>query len=387
MALQIVEANERTYTVAMDEPIPVSRRLWAAVQTRVVDELTGAPPRTTIRLATSSPGFAARVGPDGLVGLLAIPDTVFPHLDAQSYSIPFDVYGDGYIPRHEVATLPPNPLFPAEFVPFVFAADLALHRVPVRITVNVRRRNGGALQPVAGADVEVTGVWTVLVPAAAEPPPDPATIVSLDPPLYAHRSTASGQLRPRAVVPVLGEDKALLEYAHAGDTTLQISDWINLNPGDLLLLDTDPAIQEYATIDAIEPVGAADLPAAVTLTHSLAYAHRTGRRAQRVVPQAPGPARAFDRDAIPGDTCVFLANTAGLAGVDVVEVFGGPAPAEFHRIDLFVGNTDADGRCRLPLLSRVAKLEVSASEGVTSGTVEYIPDYTLRENHLSLELT
>lgn len=388
MPTQIVNTGARTYTVAMEEAVPPARRLWAVVQARVLDELTGAPPLGSVRIHTSKQGFSPRVASGGLVGLLAVPDIVFPQLDVQSYDVPFSISADGFVPRHEEAVLPADPQYPDVFVPFVLPDDVALRREPVAISGRVLRRSSGVLAPVAGASVEVTGVWQVLVPAASEPPSDAAALVSLEPPMYAHRTVATGQLQRREVTPVIGEDKTLTAWCAAGDDRIELSDWINLSSGNLLLIDSDPAVQEFGEIDTIDPIGAPDLPATVTLTHRLAFSHRPSRPVRRVTPQVPGPVRSFSRDALAGDTCVFLDSLTSLGGVEVVEIQGGGAPPEYHRVHLFNDVSDSDGRYRLPLLGRVAKLELEANEGATSsGTVEFIPDYQRRENQFDIELS
>lgn len=388
MPTQIISTSARTYTIAPEEAVPPSRRLWAVVQARVIDELTGAPPVGSVRIHTSRRGFSPRVASGGLVGLLAIPDIVFPQLDSQGYDVPFSVFVDGFVPRHEEANVPADLQYPGIFEPFVLPVDLALRREPIAITGRVLRRTAGVLTPVAGASVEVTGVWQVLVPAAAEPPSDAAFLASLEPPLYAPRTAATGQLQRREVTPVAGEDKVLTAWCAAGDDRIELSDWINLNSGDLLLIDSDEAIQEFGTIDTIDSVGAPDLPATITLEHGLAFSHRPSRRVRRVTLQVPGPARAFTRDALAGDTCVFLDSLSSLGGVEVVEISGGGPAPEYHRVHLFNDVSDADGRYRLPLLSRVAKLELEANEGATSsGTVEFVPDYQRRENQFDIELS
>ncbi len=264
---------------------------------------------------------------------------------------------------------------------------VALRREPVMVIGRTIRRNAGGVTPAAGAAVTLAGIWRELVPAAIEPPAASPDLVSLQPPLYADRSAATGQLRRREMTPVMGEDKDLLVGVDAGARRLSLSDHVNLSSGDVVLVDSDPAVQEYVTIDTITPVGAAEQPATVALTHPLAYAHRRGRRVRRMNPQPPGPNRAFSDDATTGDTCVFLNSLTGLSGVGVVEVHGG-ASAEYHRLGHFTAVSDGDGRFRLPLLSRVAKMEVQATEGPdSSGPVPFIPHYPVRENHLELELS
>ncbi len=262
------------------------------------------------------------------------------------------------------------PVVVARLTPFDPASivddrTVGLHRPPTVIEGQTFRRHNGGAEPVP-ALVEVTGLWRHLVPAAQEGPPDQPFVVSLTPPLYFARTQGIAQLQPVTVLDVLGDDKALLDWTHAGEDQLRLSNTLNLHLGTTLLIDTDPERQEYVTIAEVPP--GASVASTVTLTHPLAHTHRPETRVRPVLLLPPGPPRTFDDDAIAGDTCVFLDDTAGLEAPNlVVEVVGGaapdgtPLPNELHWLGFFRTTSDAEGRYRLPPLSRVAQLQLRAT--------------------------
>jgi hypothetical protein len=389
MSTRVVEVGRLRHTVAMEDPVPFGRSFWAVVRGRAIDELTGAAPRVPVRITTRAPGLTPRSAEGGLVGLLGYPAEVFPALAAQGYTVEFTLHADGYLALSGAAALPQDPQFPARFTP-ADLGDLPLHREPVILAGRVLRRVAGARTPVAGATVEVTAIWPVLPPADGSVAPLSPNLVSLRPPLHFARAAGAGptagRLRRREMTPVAGEDKELLDEAAAGATRLRVSDRVGLAAGSILLLDTDPSIEELVVIDTLDTRAAAALPTEVRLTHPLAYRHRRGARVRRVTPQAPSTFRQFARDAIAGDRCVFLDSLAALTAAQVVEVAGGAEPAEFHWMGRFVATSDAEGRFRFPPLCRVAQLTLQARAGAdTTDPIEFAPDYTRRENRLDIE--
>ncbi|HEX2093624.1 MAG TPA: hypothetical protein VHG28_14555 [Longimicrobiaceae bacterium] len=383
MGTRVVVIGDQRYTLSTDEPPAPGRAAWAAVQARGVDELTGEAPRVPVRISTPVAGLSPRAAAGGLVALSGIPSEVFPKLNVQGYTVPFSVSADGYLPVPGTAAVPLDAQFPDRFVP-VRLPDVALHREPVWISGQVTEGTNGGSVPVAGATVEVTEIWPVLPPADGSVPPEAPSLVSLHPPLYTARPAAAGRLRRRNVTEVAGQDKSTLADADPGATGLDVSDRVGLAVGSHLLIDTDPAIQELATVTALDPADGSSLPAQLVFAHPLAFRHRRGSRVRRVTLQPPGAQKPFARPALAGDTCVYLNNLTGLAAAQVVEVSGGGPAAEFHRLGRFTVLTDAQGRYRFPPLARAAQLTVRATGGGDTREVTFVPDYTRRENRLDI---
>jgi len=68
MTRQVVNVNGRDYLFSPDDGMPVALRSWAMVKARVVDEITGRPPRGDVRLSVTQRRLVAKVASDGLLG-------------------------------------------------------------------------------------------------------------------------------------------------------------------------------------------------------------------------------------------------------------------------------------------------------------------------------
>lgn len=453
MPRRTVGVGDRSYLFSPDDPMPLSGRTWALVQARVVDEMTGEPPRSRITILARERGLVPRVASDGLVGLVGIPRHLFPALATQDYTVHLTVQAEGYLPRrgalivtngrrtlappapvagdstitlsssaglsigqtllvgpagpnqdtvvtlsfgpgaNQVTVTPTlshphaatDPVVPSDFTP-VILGDLAMHREPVVIRGRTVKANGNTTAPVPGASVKVTGIWRTAPPATLSVPADPPNLVSLRSPLSVNRTAAAGRLRPEDLQPILGDDKVLLDDIAPGGNVVRISNSQNLGGGTILWIDAnDPDISEYLAIHSIDGGSSATQPARVRLDLPLAHPHRRNAVVRRTSPPTLGAQKQFAQAAIAGDTCIFLNDITGLNVVNEVQVTGGPNPAEYHSRRLFSVISDSQGFYRLPPLSRVAQVEITAEKPPTLPPIkrEFRPDYTGRENDLN----
>jgi hypothetical protein len=371
MSRRTVVVKDLSYVISPDDPVTLGDRFWAVLEVRLLDEINGRPVRGDMDIQTDYRGLSPKVSVDGLVGLVGRPREVFPALNpldpnAQTYDVEFTVSATRYLPITRRVTIPMIPNFPNVFTPTLI--DVELHRQPIVILGRTVEIVGNNTSPLAGVDVSVIGIWPTLPPAnVALPPADPPNFVSVRPPLNRARSIATGQLRRREMVLVAGQDKHLMDNIAPGETTLRLSDGINLNATDILAIDPlDPDRVEFLTIQIIAPSTTPTALTRVTLTHPVAQEHRRDALLQRALPQAPGVSNSLSRDAQAGDVCVFLNSMTNLGAATVVEV-SGPlgAPVEYHQVSRFATTSDADGYFRLPLLSRVAQLDLQADDGGT----------------------
>ena len=388
VAREVFDLGEgQLVNISPDDAPLLGNRWWAVTTMRVVDEMTGAPPRVPLTVTVTPPraGFTPRAADDGLVGLVAIPQHVFPALNAQAYDVSYTVAARRYVEQQVTADFLQDVTFPNTFTP-VPLADLGLHRAPVTVSGRTVLLNGGPPTPIAGATIRVTGIWRTPPPATAAVPADPPNVVSLHPPLYRPRSAAAGQLQVLTLTPVANEDKRLVEAAAAGVTTLRLSDRVNLAVGNVLAVEADDVDRlEYMEIQAINGGSTPDQAATVTLLHPLAFGHPREVVVRRMTAGVPGVARAITVDAIDGDSCLFLNNLNGMATANQVRIFGG-GPPEIHRVRLFRATSNAGGYYRLPPLSRVAQLEITATSAPRQATVIFAPDYSQDGNVLNLGL-
>lgn len=101
-----IQAQGREYLIASDAPMPLSGRIWAIVQARLINDVTSEPVRSHIQLKSDIEGCMPRISRDGLVGLAGVPSRVFPVLAGKSFVMTVDVIADGYLPRTLTVSIP-----------------------------------------------------------------------------------------------------------------------------------------------------------------------------------------------------------------------------------------------------------------------------------------
>src|SRR5262249_14962047 len=160
---------------------------------RLIDELTGGAPAGPSAIKTSMRGVFTRVRPDGTGGVVGIPRDVFPKLNSQPYSVPLSIVSEGYVTQQLDVPVAQDLGFPGTFSP-PGLVDVLLHREPTVIKGRTIRMNGTSSVAIPGATVSITGIWRTPPPANTSIPASAPNIVSLRPPLYAERDTATGRL-------------------------------------------------------------------------------------------------------------------------------------------------------------------------------------------------
>lgn len=391
MSRRIVTDQQRQYLFSPDdEPAPGSRT-WAILRVWLVDELTGQTPRGAVTLRSSLSGVIPRIAEDGLVGLVGVPQQVFPDLRNQGYEVPVVVEADGYLAHEKVISIAAEPAFPAVFTTAL--ESLSLHRKPVTISGRVVHKNSVGTVPTKGATVEVVEISRQIKPSPVLIPYQATNLVSLTPPLFYARPMATGTIEGRNY----SDDKRLIAETRPGDGQIVVHDGKNLNAGDELLIDAlQPDLREQRTISAISGGTNQGEPATLTLDAPVAHPHAKYSLVLKINPGLPWQSKPFDDDALPGDVCVFLADLTGIGAPGYAEVSGGlspggtPLPDETHGVERFSVVSDGAGYYRLPPLNRVAQLRLHAEANV-NGTlfeadVEFRPDYTQQRNQLDLIL-
>ncbi len=363
MNRRTIQSNNRLYTYSPDNPVPLGRRIWGVISVLLMDEITELQPSGTPFISTTYKGLDPRVAQEsGLVGLVGIPVRVFPNLMNQDYTVDFTVGAEGYIPRKGKTSVPQNASFPDTFTPALLL-ELDLHRPAVAIRGRTVKVAGKSTQALPGATVQLTGFWPTI--ASTSGTPQPVNMLALRPPLYFDRSTLNSTINGWAITPVPGDDKMLLADAPAGSDSFRLSDALNILNTDLLIVDDgDPERTEYMLIVSGSITGAAaqGQPTTIRLTHSLAYTHRAGATVRRaILPSTAGFTKSFDRDALTGDSVVFLNNLTNVVAAEIVEVTDGSQPREFHHLRTYSVTSDGSGYFQLPPVSRVAQVRLEAT--------------------------
>lgn len=387
MSRRVIEHAGEHHTVAFsdDEPVAVGRRLQAALRGLVQDEITGDPPRG-LDLETTRVGMTGHTALGGRVGVLCVPDRVFPQ-DAAEWpvTVPVEITAPRYLPIVRDVDVAHTAGFPDDFTPHELGT-IAMHRVAFLTEGRVTRVAAGEREPVVGATVSVQEVWPEHPDPTGPGNGDDPDLLSLRPPLAQTLAAAAGRVRSVALALAI-DAQELTVGASAGDDRIMLSDRVGLVVGDQLAVSVgDPDREEILEIAEIEGAVLEERPAAVTLTRALTYPHAIRTPVRRVTIGAMGADNQISRETIPGDECVFLATMADLPAA-YVAIDAGADPVHYHAVLPTAVVTDDDGRFRLPSLSRLARVRVHADDGAgDTDSVVMTPDYENGVQYVDLTL-
>jgi hypothetical protein len=380
MTRSSVVANRRLYTVSGLAPRARGQIFQAVVMAQLVDGLTGAPVEGG-RASTSFPGLHPRTAHSGFVGLAGDPTRALPEL--RTILTPYDVdvvfEADGYAARHEVATFAQQPGFPGSFA----AEDLGvlrMRREPVVVRVGTYELDAMNRPVPVASTARVTGHWGALDDLGSAAATTPLLAVTTG--LSARRPSGASVDVPTLNLPA-EPSRTLTSPVSAGAGHLAVSNTGALVAGDLIGLDlADPDRAEWCEVVAVH--GPADLlsPTVVELRFPLSRSHRDGAPADRIVaPPAAPPVALLTDDALEGDRT--LAVSTAVAPGQVVRVSGGGAAPEYRTTDVYEVGTNADGFGRLPAITGLAAVVVTAVSGAVVATARV----TLTQPTAAVDLT
>lgn len=365
-------------------PRPGGRVWQAIVLLQAFDELTDHPVQAPLTITTQTGGLAGRAATDGVGGLVGVPIRAFPDL-AAARTVDVRVEAPGYLPWTGSATVPAQATFPDSFsgVPL---GRIDLHRAPVTLEVHTFKLSAtGAPVPAGGADVQVTGVWRTV--ADLTQPAAPAPLLAI--PLGATQPWPVGTgIDSVSLVPVAEPTRVLAASAAPGDRTVSVSRAGDLSAGDLIGIDlADPDRRGYLTVQSLSAAGDQDSPVDLTLSGPVRIAHAAGVSVRRITAPPPSPADTTTTEpAAIGDPTVFVGTTAPFASVEWVRAAGASMLDEYLDSHLYRATSTADGTARLPPISRVAAVEITAVQGGSTATVRVTPDYPTPVNTVALTL-
>ncbi len=98
MARRQIQVAGQMRWVADDDAVAPELGWWAVLRTRVIDEITEAPPRVPPRLRSDTPRCLPRIGEDGVCGLVARPRDVSTAL-VQPGALRATIEVEGYLPQ------------------------------------------------------------------------------------------------------------------------------------------------------------------------------------------------------------------------------------------------------------------------------------------------
>lgn len=357
----------------------------AIVVLEAVDELTGRPVRSPAVVSSSNPALSGGRGEGGVAGLAGVPARVLPALDSQPYSMDITVAVEGFVPLTRTVDFAIQAGFPASFA----AADLGaveLHRRPVTLEITTLALDAANRpQVLSGADVRITRLWRHVADVGG--PGVPTPMIGL--PLGVSQPWPAGTaLDSVSLLPAPEPVRRLARGTAPGDLVMAVDRLGALVAGDLVGLDlADTDRREYVPLTAV--LGSVD-PASPTSVESavpVRAAHATASTARRV-PAPPGgpPDATLTEPGEPGDTTIFVDTVAPFAEEEILRASAASIADEFVDAHLYRGTSSAAGFMRMPPLSRVAAVELTATRGALAATVLISPDYLSPTNSVALTL-
>jgi hypothetical protein len=291
-------------TIADDDPLDDALQAWAVLRARVLDELTGEPPRVPVHVRSTLPKASARVAAGGLFGLIARPNDVAGALQTPGAMVA-RLEAPGFLPRDltpaidaarrslvapaapgdgVLAVTPPDPLPPAPAQRAQFRAGRGVLLARAAAAAPDQFTRVSAAVPAVAADVPLRDPVVLARPAGHAAAGVP--IVLGEQPLHRARALV---VRGRVQRVVPGPQPTLAPAPGAG-------------VGIVGYWRSYPAAQNSPplTVDfcAIEP--------------PLARAHAPGEAVAGVTPVA-GAARQLRAVAQPGSRSLLVHPHAGLA--------------------------------------------------------------------------
>lgn len=379
MSREVIDTPVMRYTVAPDAYATRRRSMSAIVQARLIDELTGQPVTTCVRLWPAGAGFTVaasrsvqpRIAAGGLIALVGMPSNVVADVAGPPAEFGMTVEADGYIPVTKTSLFNPSASLPDDFVAFDLG-DIALHRTSVTLAGRVTQRSAiGVLQPVSGASVTVVGIWHSPLPATGTVPPQPADVVSLRTQLYANRTSGADTVQSCTVVPTAAPTARLVRAAAIGDRVLHVTDRIGLVPNATVAVNPSSDRAEFVVISSVDTTHPDIVAGTITLQHPLQRTHSAELSVALCTVSVSGAAEAFAVDAIVGDSLLLLGGVAGLAMPSFVEV-AGTGVREYHAAELLDTTSDANGFYRLPGIHRLVQTRIRVTSGASAPLLENV---------------
>jgi hypothetical protein len=433
--------------VVVSPDAPPSQAIWAVAMLRPVDEMTGGPPATPVRVAVEEAGVTARLGEDGRVGLVVQPSTRFPHRP-MPLALHVWIRAERFLPRRvavpivRVLAAPANlgdtvltlddargvaagqgwwlgtgsaaelvrvtapgpgpthvtvaPItgtfvvtdpFAPDDITMVDLGDLPLHREPVtlagRVLVFVPATQ--TWQPPTSGTLDITFIWRLVADSPTDSKKEALQLVAIAPGLYDDRRATADTLQPVTLTPVAADVKTLLVPVVPGTARIRVSNALGAAPGGLLRLDMDhPDVAETSLISAVTPDGVPAEPARIDVSPALTLDHRSGVTVQHVTAANTLTAKALAWDGLRGDPVIGLSDLA-FGGTPSIARLAGSAPDEYQRVALFHATTDADGYFSFPPLTRVAKARVKVTVPAhPPQDVDVLPDYAYAQHRIDV---
>jgi hypothetical protein len=339
-----VDANSQVFTVVDD----FTTNYWAVITGEATDEIFG---------TLAAPGFAVEISradlgtkalDNGLYAITGYPGQSFPQLSTTAYTVNYVLSAPGFRDLPITANIPVDAIFP------VAAPAAPMRRLPVRIQGRVV--SSTTRLPIAGASI-------LSIDPAAPPAVHDSALRS---PLYfAH---ANGTAVQAVTIAVIGS-AALSTSVTGGDQVLNLSARTGLAANSIVRLTNSAGVLlEYGVVDHLGP-GAASAAGQVFLRNALNRSYPVaGTAVDFVDATAAGAAATLSADADAGDGVLLASQLFSTT----VAIETGTALAELHEVGAV---SDSDGYYGLDGMGRVQELFLQATQGASTGTVDWFVEY------------
>lgn len=386
MARTLVVHDGTSTVVNFDDPRRKGDVFQSLVMAQLVDELTAEPIDRPIQIEHDVPHARPKSAAFGVCGVVGVPRQSFPNLAVQPYAIALRFEVAGYEPVDIGHTFAADPSFPDTFAD-ANLLQIGLRRTPIVLTgrtVALDAQNRP--QPVPGTQVRVTGIWRTVPdidPVAG--PALGAQFLSLTPALAADRS--AGDLTIATLTPA-GAPTALAVSAAPGATLIDVQTPAGIVAGDVVRIGGfDPERVEHVAVAQVLARNDVSSPGQLRLAHPLQTGHSGGEAVEVVTVAGAGPDASLTEAARAGDRLVFVNTTAPFGGALAVRVSTPGVDDEYLTASTLSTTSDAEGFYRLPRLSRIAAIQVSATAGPLSAVAAHTPNYGLFSNGLDLTMS
>jgi hypothetical protein len=357
----------------------------AIVLLQAVDELTGHPVQAPVSVTTSNPALSGGWAESGVAGLVGMPAQAMPALDSQPYVLDVTVTVAGYLPWTGTVNVASQVGFPATFTG-IDLGSVAMRRQPVTIEVTALSLDAqNRPQTLPGADIRITQVWRHVADIGGAGVA--ASMIGV--PLGLSQSCPAGAaLDSVSLFPAAGPVRRLARGTAPGDVVMDVDRLGGLVAGDLIGLDLgDLDRREYLPLSAVVGSTDPDSPTSVESATPVRVAHATSATVSRVpAPPAAPPDATLTEPAQSGDTTLFVDTVAQFATVEVLRVSDASISDEYVDAHLYDGVSDPTGFLRMPPISRVAAIKLTATKGPLAATVLFTPDYLSPTNSVALTL-
>jgi len=228
--------------------------------------------------------------------------------------------------------------------------------------------------------VSVTGIWRTPPSPTAPSPASPPDLIYVEPRVGLERLIGTCNVRRRDLTPTGSQDKRLEAEAAAQAVKFRVSNQIGIATGDVVAIEPDDVGRtDFVLIAGIVGGASANEAATIFTVAPLIRTHPRDAVVRPMTAAVAGTNNLLAADIAPADSTLLMASMSGFGGTHV-EITDGIVN-ELRAMRLYQTVTGTDGSYRLPPISRVAQVEITAVSGANPPVNSLLRiDYSRGEN-------